>query len=247
MLVVELRQTHGQFAAARARRRHHNQRPRRLDILVFAVALVRHNKLNVVWVAIDFVVAVRRDSQLFQPLFEPNGCGLVVEFCQANAAHHQPHAVELVNQAQNVLVVGYAIVGADFVRFDIFGVDSHHNLDFILEFQQHLHFRVGMEARQHTRCVIVVEQLAADFQIKFVAEFGYPLFNMRRLHTDVLVVIESDFIHNHSIKFYFTLKFSNSRSPIFATMLSPIATGPTPTGVPVKIKSPILSVKNFDI
>lgn len=46
----------------------------------------------------------------------------------------QTHALERVNQAQNVLVIGDAVIAAHFVADDVLGAD--HNHDFGLVFPQ---------------------------------------------------------------------------------------------------------------
>lgn len=60
------------------------------------------------------------------------------------------------------------------------------------------------------------------------------LFILNRLTIDGLVARQ----------IYFILKSNNFFSPMYPSKWSSIFTGPTPAGVPVKIKSPIFSVKN---
>jgi hypothetical protein len=140
VLVIELRQTHSQFATTWSGGSHHNQWARCLDILILSISVVRNDEFNIIRVAIDFVMTVRWNAQLLQSPLKPDGRWLVVKFGQADAANKQAYALKLINQAKYILIISDTIVSADFIRLDIFSVDGDNYLDFILEFQQHLHF-----------------------------------------------------------------------------------------------------------
>ena len=75
---------------------------------------------------------------------------------------------------------------------DMIRVDDEDDLDFIREALQHAQLRIGLEARKHARGMIVVEQLAAEFQVQLAAELVHAFADARRLQLDVLVVVETD-------------------------------------------------------
>ena len=62
------------------------------------------------------------------------------------------------------------IVIADFVFLDIDSGYDDDDLHLIAQLHEHLELAVRFEARQHAAGVEIVEQLAAEFHIKFVTE-----------------------------------------------------------------------------
>ena len=130
-----------------------------------------------------------------QPLFKLHRRGLRLVARQHDAADVQTVAAEGLYQAQHVRVVGDVEVAALLALFDIAGVDRDDDLRLILELEQHLHLAVRLEARQHPRRVIVVEELAAEFQIELAAEGADPLADVLGLELHILVVVETDALH----------------------------------------------------
>ena len=61
--------------------------------------------------------------------------------------------------------------------------------------QQHLQLGVRLKARQHAGGVVVVEQLAAEFQIQLAAEFRDTLLDLLRLQTEVFVIVKTYLVH----------------------------------------------------
>ncbi len=113
----------------------------------------------------------------------------------AHAADVQSQRAERVDQAQAVVIVGDAKVAAHLVFFNVAGVDGDDDLHIVAQLLEHADLAVGLEAGQHARGVIIVEQLAAEFQIKLAAELADALADVRGLHGKVLVVVKADFSH----------------------------------------------------
>ena len=57
------------------------------------------------------------------------------------------------------------------------------------------HLAVGLEAGQDPGRVIIVEELAAEFQVELAAEGVDPLADVFGLEPDILVVVEADALH----------------------------------------------------
>ena len=53
-----------------------------------------------------------------------------------------------------------------------------------------------LETGQNTGCVVIIVQLAAEFQIQLTAEAGQPFTNVGRLCLQVFIIIESLFDHS---------------------------------------------------
>ena len=96
----------------------------------------------------------------------------------AHAAHIQAYFLEGIDQAQHIQIVGDAVVAADLVADDVLGADNDDHLGLILQLQQHLQLGIGLEARQYAGRVVIIEQLAAEFQIELVVKFLDALADM---------------------------------------------------------------------
>ena len=137
-------------------------------------------------------MAVHLHPNAFQMLLEMHRGPLLLPAGHHHAAHIQADAPEGIDQAQHVGVVGDAQVAPHLAFFDVVGVDGDHQLRLVLQIQQHGHFAVRPEARQHAGSVIVVKQLAAQLQVQLASKFVDPLPDMLRLHGCVFVMIKTD-------------------------------------------------------
>ena len=201
VFVIELREADGHFAAARPRRSHDDERARGLDILVAAVALLRNDLLRVVRIPFDRIVAVGLYAKLLQALAERLGRRLRRVLREDDAADVQSGDAERVDQAQHVEVVGNAEVAAHLVFLDVVGADGDDDFRLLAQREQHIQLAVRPEARQHARGVVVVEQLAAEFEIELAAELLDAFANLPALHLDVSVVVKADPSHSQSLHF----------------------------------------------
>ena len=157
-------------------------------------------------IAVDGVVDVRFDTLALQTVTELVGSLLAVVVGDDHRAHHELAVHELVAQAQHVLVVGDAQVGAHLVLLNVVGADHDDNLNRVAQLAQHAELRVGLETRQHARGVVVVKQLAAQLHIQLTVELRNAFANVFRLNLQVLLVVESYF---HL--FFFNLVFGGRR------------------------------------
>ena len=191
VLVVELRQARGHLARAGAGGGHHDERARCLDVLVSAVAFVAYDVVDVVGVAGDGVVQVAFDPQAVEALAERAGRGLVRVVGDHDAACGEAHGAEDVHEAQHVLVVGDPQVSAHFALLDVVRVDGDDDLHVVREAFEHADLGVGLETGQHASGMVVVEQLAAEFQVELPSELLDAAADVLGLQCDVLVVVES--------------------------------------------------------
>ena len=193
VFVVELRKAGGHFSAPRAWRGDDDELARGFHVVVFAESLVRGDELDVVRIAVDGVVDVAFDAESFQSVAELVGGVLAVVVGDDDASHHEVAAHEFVAQPQHVFVVGDAEVGANFVLFDVFGTDNDDNLDTLAQLGEHSELGVGLEAWQHARGVVVVEEFSAEFHVELAVELGDALLDVLRLNLQVFLVVESYF------------------------------------------------------
>ena len=138
-------------------------------------------------------MAERPDAQRVQPLFKGFHFGGGGVHGQADAAHEQAALLKGVDEAQNIEVVGDAVVAAHLVADDVLCADDDDDLGLILQLQQHLQLGVRLKAGQHAGSVVIVEQLAAEFQIQLIVKLLDALADMLRLHRKIFVVVKSYF------------------------------------------------------
>ena len=205
--MVQLAQAGGHFAAAGAGGGDHHQRAAGFNVIVAAIAFVAYNALYIAGIAGNLVVAVRANAHAFQTVLESLGGGLARKLGQAHAAHHQAHTLKSIDQAQHIQIIGDAVVAAHLVAFDILGADHDHDLGLILELQQHLQLGIRLKAGQHAGGMVIVEQLAAEFQIQLIVKLGNAFTNVLGLHFQILFVVKTDL---HGLPLFLLVK--NSRA-----------------------------------
>ena len=193
VLVVELAQAGGHLAAAGAGRSHDDEAARRLDVVVAAEAVVADDARNVGRVVRNDVVAVYADAEHLEPVLEFLRCRLTAVVRDDDAADIEPAALKGVDQAQHIQIVGDAVVAAHLAADDVLGADDDDDLSLLLELQKHLQLGVRLKAGQHAGSVVIVEQLAAEFQIQLIVKLLDALADMLGLHRKIFVVVKSYF------------------------------------------------------
>ena len=189
--MIELAETGRQLAAARAGRGDDDERLCRLDIRVGAVALGADDRLDVGRVALGEPVNIGADAHVFQLFLKDRRGGLLGVLRDDDGVDGDSQLGEVVDEAQRVLIVGDAEVGAHLVFFNRAGADAHDDLGDIRQLAQELDLAVDVKAGQDARSVVVVEQLAAEFEVELVVEAVDPLFDLLGLHFNVKRVVKA--------------------------------------------------------
>ncbi len=70
---------------------------------------------------------------------------------------HETALLELAAQTQHVHVVGDAEILTNLVLLDILCADHYNYLRAVLKLTEHLQLDIGLEARQHAACVMIVK------------------------------------------------------------------------------------------
>ena len=195
VFVIQLRKAGRQLAGAGAGCGHNDERARGLDEIVLAVSLIGDDQIDVHRVALDGIVQIGMLAALFQHLAEGISCGLTLILGDDHRRHIQPHAAQLIHQAQQVHVIGDAQIRAELAVADIRGVDAADDFRLIAEFLQQADLGVGLEPRQHAGGVEVVKELSAEFKVELVAKLTDALTNRLRLFPDVQIIVKSDLVH----------------------------------------------------
>jgi len=109
-------------------------------------------------------VSVNRDPSSFQLVAEGLSGGLPFEAGDHNGPYVETVLAQVVDQLEGVGVVGDPEIRPNLAAVDIAGVDAENDLGLVGEPLQEAHFHIGIEPRQDTSGVVVVQQLAAELQ-----------------------------------------------------------------------------------
>ena len=176
--MVELGETGGHLAAARARCRDDYQGAGRLDVIVLAVAFIADNERHIAGIAFDAVMAVHLDVAVLQLGLELVGAVLAAVLGDDNASHIEALVPEFLNKTEDILVVGDAQVMADLVLFDVSRIDGNEDFGLVSHLKEHTELAVRCKAGQDPGGVVVVKKLSSEFQIQLVSEFPNTLFDV---------------------------------------------------------------------
>ena len=124
----------------------------------------------------DRVVAVDTQTERLELLFIGDGGGLSCKTCQHNASDQKAVGCKGVYKAEKIHVIGDSQVTADLVFFNVCRVNDDHDLHLIPQCFQHCDLGVRRKTRQHSGGMVIIEKLAAEFQIELSAELGDALF-----------------------------------------------------------------------
>ena len=162
VFVVDLRESGGQLAGARAGRGDHDKVTGGFRKLIAAKTLFGHDEVRIGGVAGDNAVARHLESEALDLVDE--GLRLGVAFLQLghdDVFYQESAAAEYVHQAQQVIFIKNAQVRAHLLAGDIFRVDADEDLYVLFDALQHRDFIVWGEAGQHAGGVHIVKKLAA--------------------------------------------------------------------------------------
>ena len=139
------------------------------------------------------VVEVDADAQILQPSSEEKGAVLPGVLCDGYAAHIEAVFMKRVDQPQDVGVIGDAQISAYFIFLNVLCADDDDQLRLAAELLEHVQLGIRGKSRKHAGSVVIIKQLAAEFQVQLVVELFNALPDMLRLCAQVLFVIKSCF------------------------------------------------------
>ena len=138
------------------------------------------------------------DSEPLEPLTECGSAGLAVVMRNHHGAHHEPDVLELCTEPQDILVVCNPEIAAHLVLLDVKRTDHLHDFRTVAQLHEHPQLAVRQKAREHTRRMIVVEQLPAELHVEFVAELCDTFLDLFRLNPEIFLVVKALF-HRFSV------------------------------------------------
>ena len=110
-----------------------------------------------------------------------------------DTAHKQTDIFEFRAKSQDILIIGDSEVASHLVLFDVDGTDDHKNLCLISQLKQHLELTVRLKTGENSACVVVIEKLTSEFEVKFVSELSYSLLDLFGLYLKILLIVKSRF------------------------------------------------------
>ena len=155
-----------------------------LNVLVAPIAIAAENQRNVGRISLNHIVKIAADAELFEALAEVICSRLSGVLCDHDAADIEAAVLKGFLQTEGVIVVGDAEIAADLVLLDGICTDDNDDFRLVLKLLQHLELDVRGEAGENPGCVVVIEQLAAEFQIK-LPEMGHAFLDVRGLELQI--------------------------------------------------------------
>lgn len=150
VVVINLRQARRELARPRPRRRHDNEVALGFRPLILAEALLGHDEGRV-RVAFDRAVAHDRQTEPLHASFKlRRRLVTIVHLREHDRVDEEAALAEHVHEAQNVLLIRDAKVGADLVVLDVVRVDRDEDFELILQLIQHRDLVIGREPGKDT-------------------------------------------------------------------------------------------------
>jgi len=189
VIVVQLGEAGGQLAAARPRTGHDHEGLLRRNALVGPVPLVADDHIHIGGITFGEAMAINLDPSPFQLVLEQHGRRLAVETGDDDTQHVDPPRLEIVDQFHRVGVVGDAEIRPDLFPLDVAGVDAQQDIGLVFQLLQEPHLDVGIVSGQNPGGVIVVEQLASEFEIELTVETLHAVKNASCLFPDIKFIV----------------------------------------------------------
>ena len=135
------------------------------------------------------------NAVILQAVAEEHRGVLPLKLRDDDRADVEAAVAEFIDEPEHIDVISDAEVAADLVFDDVFGADGNDDLGLVVQLHEHAELGVRLKARQHARGVVVVKELAAEFQIQLAAELADPLADVFGLRLQIHVVAETDCCH----------------------------------------------------
>ena len=175
VFMVDLRERCRELARASARSGNDDQRFRYLDVRVGTVSCFGNDRVHVCRVALCEHVLVGADAASFELGHELVHGRSVFISRDDNGVDREVVAPELVYQSHDFQVVCYAEVLPALALDDISCIDADDYLRLIAHPLQEFDLGVFVKSRKHSHGVLVLNQLAAEFQVEPAFAASDPL------------------------------------------------------------------------
>ena len=195
IFVIQLGKACCQLAASPSRSCNNHQGLRHLNVRIRTVAFLAYDGLNICRVALRVEVLVGLNAPLLQLVDELVHCRRVLLISGYNhAVDFQAVLSEHVDEPENLQVICDAEIGPGLVGCYVPGVDTYYDFRLILHLLKELYLGVLVKPRENSHGMLVLNQLAAEFQIQSLSPAAvYPLQDILRLFFNVLLCTETCF------------------------------------------------------
>ena len=202
-LMIEHRKAGRELARAGTWTCHHYNRLVRRDVIVAAVAGIAHNRIQIVRIPLDRIVIEDGNARILDCLGERPRGRMAVKTRNGNAANGDAELPHRIDEIERLLLVRRPVIGAALLLLDIARINAKNELRLIAKTLKKPELNIGIISGKTARGVVIVHQLAAEFEIELAILRG-ALTNLLRLLADVFVVVKSKFHlirHNSSQRF----------------------------------------------
>lgn len=137
------------------------------------------------------------DLVIFEALSKILSFFLAVKESNDDRTNIKTFSTEEFDKTDDFSFVGNEVVGADFGVLDGARVDAENDFGLVFEFLKKLDFEVGGEAGQSTGGVLIVDELATEFEVELVKHFD-AFLDFLFLDFEILFGIKT-FFHGTSL------------------------------------------------
>ena len=123
-------------------------------------------------------MAVYLDAPVLQLYLKLVSPALAAVLGDHNTSHIQALVAEFLDQTEYVLVIGDTQVMAHFVFFNVSRIDDNDNLSLVGHLEKHAKLAVRFKSRKYPGSVIVVKELAPEFQVQLIPKFPDALLDV---------------------------------------------------------------------
>ena len=170
MLMIKLGEASCHFSASGTGSGDDDKLSSGFDIFIFAESVFTDNVGDVGRIIFYRIVAVYFDAHALQTFLEELGGMLLAIVRNDNASDVKTDATEFVDQTKRIQIVCDAEVAALLILFNIVCRNGDNDFRAVAKLVEHFNLAVGKKTGKYTGGMIVVEKLAAEFEIEFPSE-----------------------------------------------------------------------------
>ena len=192
--MIQIAKTGGKLAASGTWSGNHHYGTGSHYIFIGTVAFVTHNFFHIGGIALCGIMQIYFDTFGFEFIFECRSSGLVLIACNDYSRNIYSKPLQVINTFQGIHIVGNSKIGTDFISLNITGINTHNDVDFVLQLLQQAHLHIGIESRQNPGSMVIIQNFSSAFQIEFIVEPAHPVEYSNRLLLKVFLVIKTNVI-----------------------------------------------------
>ena len=133
LLMIKLRKADSHFTAAGAGCGYNYKRTGSFNVIIFAVAVIADNKLNILRVIINFIVLIDLNAETLKLFFEGSRRGLSRKLSHNNTADFKSEALVNVHKTKHIKVICNAYIAPDLIFFNVICIYGNYHFSVVFK------------------------------------------------------------------------------------------------------------------